>query len=920
MSTKSRQQAVLETVENLAVELNPRQRPEIGLNTHLEWDLGLGSIERHELLLRLEKCLGESLSSQSVFQANTVGDLLNLTPGSKPGVSREVIEFSTGELPPHPAHVQDLIEALLFQAEHQPTRETIHFLEEGESVCRWTYPDLLAAAQKAAGGLNALGVQSGERLGIMLPTGPEYLATFYGALWIGAVPVPLYPPFRLDQLEDYVKRQASILKVAGVRHLISFEKAKPVMPLLKMQCPNLEKIVSASQLEGNTPPPRAHQRALIQFTSGSTGLPKGVVLTHQALLHNIRGYGQVMNLKDNDVTVSWLPLYHDMGLIGSLLGSVYHGRPLALMGPQDFLARPSRWLWALHKYRGTISPAPNFAYEICARKIPDEEIEGLDLSSWRIALNGAEAVRPETLERFTERYAPYGFKKEAHFPAYGLAEASLAVTFPPPGRGPVLDVVHRETLETTGVVAACGPDDSSLTLVACGRPLPEMEVRVLGEDGEPLPDRRRGFVEFRGPSSLLEYYCNPEATKETKNEDGWVRTGDLGYLSEGDLYLTGRNKDIIIKAGRNIQAEDVEDAVASVEGVRRGCIAAFGVSHDQEGTERLVVVAESRLKDAQDLANLAEAVEKQVTRTIGLSPDVVEITKPHTIPKTPSGKIRRSECKARWQSGSLEHPKGLWIQARNVLTQGLQVYRSRLLELPRKWARKSWCVSWLAGLILAPQVVSLVSREKARALLHPLAGIYLKRVGITLSVRGEADFDRPCILVGNHCSTLDPLVLSAVWKSPVTFLVAPWVAEHPGLKHLIGRLGHLPVHRGDPQAAQKQEAVMLEKLLRGETLAVFPEGGLEITPGLRPFALGAFQLAAKAKVPIIAMALQGTRSAQPWPNQLPYPVPLRATVGEPIWARGEDWESIVALSNSVRDWIADHCGDPISHRRLRRND
>ena len=546
MKLDTRSKTVVEVVEGISAELNPNQENPVVLTTHLEWDLGLGSIERHELLVRLERALGERLPSNGVFQAATVSDLLKLTPGAEVLQSEQNLSFAEGEIPPHPAHTTNLIEALLYQAEHQPTRQTLHFLEEGVPSCQWTYPDLLQACQKVAGGLNSLGIQPGERVGIMLPSGPDYLASFYGVLWIGAVPVPIYPPFRLDQLEDYVKRQAAILTLAGVRHLISFDRAKPVMPLLRLHTPKLEKILTVAELDAQAPPPRPHEQALIQFTSGSTGLPKGVVLSHQNLIHNIRGYGFGMNLGAGDVTISWLPLYHDMGLIGTMLGSVYHGQPLALMGPQDFLARPSRWLWALHNYKGTVSPAPNFAYEICARKIPDEEIEGLDLSHWRIALNGAEAVRPETLDRFTERFAPYGFRPAAHFPAYGLAEASLAVTFPSPGRGPIYETFHRETFESEGVIAASAPHENSVTLVACGRPLPDMEVRIVGAEGEVLDEKRRGSVEFRGPSSMLGYFENEEATAATKDEFGWVKTGDLGFLSEGELYITGRSKDVII--------------------------------------------------------------------------------------------------------------------------------------------------------------------------------------------------------------------------------------------------------------------------------------------------------------------------------------------------------------------------------------
>ena len=918
MDTEVRSKQIIGVIEQLARELNPHQEPRVGPSTHLEWDLGLASIERHELLVRLEKELEGSLPSQAVFQAATVAELLALTPGADTEALRPVVHLAEGEVPPHPAHAQDLLEALEYQAQYQPNNQTLHFLEEGQPICTWTYPDLMRECRSVAGGLLALGVKPGERVGLMLPSGPDYLASFYGIMWAGAIPVPLYPPFRMDQLEDYVKRQAAILRLTEIRFLVSFDRAKPVIPLLKLQDTKLSKVVTVDELKsGESPSPNPHPHALIQFPSGSTGLPKGVVLSHHNLIHNIQGYGHGMDLKPGDVTISWLPLYHDMGLIGTMLGSVYHGQPLALMGPQDFLARPSRWLKAIHQYRGTISPAPNFAYEICARKIPDEELEGIDLSSWRVALNGAEAVRPDTLERFTERFKPYGFDPGAHFPAYGLAEASLAVTFPPPGRGPLIETLNREKLEREGLVASCGPEDTPLQLVACGRPLPDMEVRIVSEEGQSLPDRTRGLVEFRGPSSLQCYFNNPEATRQVKDPDGWVKTGDLGYLSEGELYLTGRVKDIIIKAGRNIQAEDVEDIVAEVEGVRRGCVACFALEDEQEGTEQLVILAESRIKDADGKRKLAQEIERAVSRKLGLPPDLVEIVRPGAVPKTPSGKIRRSECRTRWVSGNLEPSKNMVAQVRRIVGRSLKRY---LVEKPRRLARDGWCLGWLTTLLLTPQAISLVSPGAARKSLGPLARLYLKMAGVHLDVRGVAAHSGPGIVVCNHCSTLDALVLCAVWESPLTFMVAPWVSEHPGLKHLISRLGHVAVHRGDPEAAAAQEKELEEKLRKGEILAVFPEGGYEITPGLRPFALGAFQLAARTGVPIIPLALKGTREAQPSDRVVPYRVPLMGVIGEPLEAEGTDWESVVRLRNKTREWIAEHCGDPLSHRRLRRND
>ncbi len=922
MEVADRQRKVIEVVKELGAELNYGKVPTVSMSTHLEWDLGLASVERTELLVRLEKGLGEKLSSNAVFNAVTVSDLVALVPGVGESSSPETVDLKTGEIPSYPVQANNLIEALEYQAKHQPTRKTLFFQEEGECVAEWSYLDLQREAGRVAGGLAARGVQKGDRVGIMLPTGSDYVATFYGVLWLGAIPVPLYPPFRLDQLEDYVQRQSAILSVAGVKLLVSFDRAKAVLPLLKMNASELRTVVTVKELDDRAPEPTPGEMGLIQFTSGSTGLPKGVTLTQQALLHNIRAYGYGMELGKDDVTISWLPLYHDMGLIGTMLGSIYHGQPLVLMGPQDFLARPSRWLWAVHKYRGTVSPAPNFAYEICARKIPESELEGLDLSSWRIALNGAEAVREETLQRFTEAFASFGFKNEAHFPAYGLAEATLAVTFPPPGRGPLIDRINRERLERDGLVASCGPNDPSLSLVACGRTLPEMEIRIVDDQGKVLPERRRGHLQFRGPSSLDSYYNNPEATRQVKDSDGWVKTGDLAYISEGELYLTGRSKDLIVVGGRNLHPEDIEDIVASVSGVRRGCVAAFGVTDEAEGTESLVVVAESKFyKDGEEKEALVKAISSAVVRQLGLPPDQVHVVAPHTVPKTPSGKIRRSETRQRLLEGRLKRSGGVFAQVTGLLAARVSQVGRTVTQWPGRTARTVWCHSWLLGCLGVPQIVSWVSRRAALSMLRASARLYLRKSGVKIEVDNAIGDIGPCLVVANHTSSLDPVVLTATFPQPLRFLVAPWLAEHPVLKNLILRLGHLPVHRGNPQAAKEQETEIARILRGGESsLAAFPEGGIEITPGLRPFALGVFQVAMAAGVPVVPVAIRGAREIQPWPRTEPYRGEISVVVGRPLRAEGQEWEHLVDLAARARAFIAEHCGDPLSNRRLRRND
>ncbi len=863
---------ILQAVRQLSAELTPeRDVNALGQHAHLERDFGLGSLERVQLVQRLEAELGQRVNEQAVFQAATVADLVAALEG-RPPESQPVVQLVA--VPPLPEKAETLIEVLAYQAAHD---RLFLYLEGLPPV---SYGDLWREAERYAAGLVELGVEPGDRVGSMLPTGLPFLALHFGILRLGAIPVPLYPPFRLDQLEEYLRRQHAILENARVKVLVTVEAARAVADLMKGSW--RVAAVESLPLEA-VAPCQPGGVALIQYTSGSTGQPKGVVLSHASLLANLRSYGRGMAIGPEDITVSWLPLYHDMGLIGSLLGSLYHGIPLVLMGPQDFLARPARWLQAISRHRATISPAPNFAYEICARRIPDAELEGLDLSSWRIALNGAEAVRPETMERFCRRYEPCGFRPGAVFPAYGLAEASLGVTFPPPGRGMKTDLFEGRSV------------------VSCGSALPDMEVRIRGASGE----RQEGPIEFRGPSSLSEYYRRPEPVKDA---EGWVDTGDQGYLFEGELYVTGRLKDLILKAGRNLHPEDVEDLAAEVEGVRRGCVAAFGVSSGESGTEELWVLCETRSPSPE----LEQAVRTRILEGLGLAPDRVLLAPPGAVLKTPSGKIRRSECKKRAQEGKLGPGRpGL----RLVLAE-LRRRLSRGLQQTARGAYGGWCWllaggSWLTLLAAGP--------HKARRLTRPLCRALLRLTGLSLKVNGEPP-RRPCVLVANHSSLLDSLALMAACPLPLRFVVASWVARLPLVRPVLGNLGLIAVVRGRADAAAEQARAQASILRAGESVAGYPEGGLEISIGLRPFMLGLFLAAAEAGVPVCVVALRGTRRALPWPRLIPRPGRLEVEFLGLLEPEGPGFEAVLALAHEARKRIAERCGEPLVSQRLARED
>ena len=912
---------VVEVARSLAAEVHPDlDLRELGLGADLERDLGLGSLERVELLRRLESGLGHPVPERAVFQARTVADLVAaaLAEPASPAARVPSIPVPEGPGPGPALEATSLVEVLDRQAARGPDRLAL-LLESGPL----TYAELREAVARRATWLYQQRVEPGDRVALMLPTGPDFLALFFGTLWAGAVPVPLYPPVRIEELAEYLFRQRRILENARPSLLVLDPQARALGGVLRGLVPDLPAVEPAPQVPPDEPappwpaPPGA--LGLIQYTSGSTASPRGVALSHANLLANLRAYGERLGVHPGDVAVSWLPLYHDMGLIGALLGSLYHGVPLVLDSPETFLARPSRWLWALSRHGGTLSAAPNFAYELCARRIPEQELEGLDLSRWRGALNGAEPVRPDTLERFAARFEPYGFRREAVLPCYGLAEASVALALPPPGRGPLVDRVARWDLETSGRARPAELQEESLEFPSCGTPLPGMEIRVVDPSGRELPERRQGRLLFRGPSAMQGYFRNPEATAAVRDATGFVDTGDLGSLAEGELYVTGRTKDLILKAGRNLHPRDLEAAAAEVPGARRGCVAAFGAPGAEAGTEELVVVVESRLRDPAQRRDLAAAVTARVAAEAGLPPDRVLVVGPRRLPKTPSGKLRRSACRARYLDGTLEHPPSWLAQAARLVAAGLAPASLRLARGVGRGLFRGWC--WFvvgasgAGIAMAR---GLPDRLAARARQRMARGI-LRSFGMRIRITGKVA-EGPLLLVANHASYLDALLVSAALDRPAAFAVAPWVSRDPVFGLLLRGVPHVVVSRGDPTQAVAELQELGQVMRPGGCLVAFPEGGFEAVPGLRPFAMGVFRAAAEAGARVQPVALAGTRRALPYERSTPRPGWLHLTFGEPLGPTGADWPSVVELAREARSAIARHCGEPLVERRLSRSD
>jgi acyl-CoA synthetase (AMP-forming)/AMP-acid ligase II/acyl carrier protein len=634
-------QRLLELLAALEGELHPGgESRKIALDSSLEKDIGIDSLARVELLFRIEKWFGVALSTQGYAEAETPRDLLNLIgsaerqpiTASQPHISLPEIETAID----YPAEAMTLTQALKWHCEQHPERTHLLLYEDDEQVTPISYAELYQEAQEIAGGLLHTGLQPGQTAAIMLPTSRDYFISFFAILLCGAIPVPIYPPARLSQIEDHLRRHARILDNARARVMITTQEIVPLARLLKAQTGALQSVVTTQMLMGTANSPVSMEMnpwdiAFLQYTSGSTGQPKGVKLSHFNLLANIRAMGEAIRVGPQDVFVSWLPLYHDMGLIGAWLGSLYHGIPLVVMSPLLFLSRPYRWLKVIQQYGGTLSAAPNFAYELCLSKVDDSSIEGLDLSSWRMAFNGAEPVSPNTIRRFTQRFAPYGFRAEAMAPVYGLAESAVGLAFPLPGRLPPIDRLQRAALDRDGsAIPAADSDPDALEVVACGQPLRGHQVRIVDDLGRELPERKVGYLQFQGPSATSGYLHNPQATERLFNGP-WLDSGDLAYIAAGDIYLTSRAKEIIIRAGRNIYPHELEEAVGDIEGVRKGCVAVFGSKDPRYGTERLIVVAETRSTDSAIHQQLREKIMAASVDLTGLAADEVRLVGPHAV-------------------------------------------------------------------------------------------------------------------------------------------------------------------------------------------------------------------------------------------------------------------------------------------------
>ena len=1075
--------------------------PAVHLDTDLGRDLGLDSLTRMELLARLERAAGTSLPDRVLAEAETPRELLRafesvrpaaadpeprraLKPefGSEPGAGAgaargaspsgdraagtgEAEAWATGPTagrseasgaPPGlaagpdrdsaagpeeavPTDAETLVDALAWHASAHPDRVHVHLLGESGAETAITYGGLLAGASRVAAGLVRAGLTPGRAVAIMLPTGVEYLECFLGVQLAGGVPLPIYPPARLAQVDDHLRRHERILANADAEWLVTFDEVRRLSRLLAARSGVRCRLATVGELAGGRSGPHdsgfvplapgRDDVAFLQYTSGSTGQPKGVVLTHRNVIASLHAMARALAATPRDVFVSWLPLYHDMGLIGGWLGSLVYGFPLVLMSPLAFLARPGRWLRAIHRHGGTLSGGPNFAFDLCTRRLADEEIDGLDLSSWRLAFNGAEPVHAETLEAFAARFAPFGFDARAFAPVYGLAEATLGVAFTPLGRGPRIERVSRSALEgkrravpiddpaegrwaasrtpgqtqgrepgqapspapgqvegpaperiegrgrTSGTAQASAQvsnqgrapeEEASVTFVSSGVPIPGFEIRTVDEAGRETPERVEGRLQFRGPSTTSGYFGDPAATRALFDGD-WLESGDLAYVAGGEVFVTGRVKDVIIRAGRNLHPYDFEQAAGDLPGVRRGCTALFAArarGGADTGTERLVAVVETRETDPARREEIRTALERLAEERLGQPADEVVLAPPHTVLKTSSGKIRRRAMAERYESGRLTSPDarrppwlGLLELAAGGVAPGGRRAAARLGELA--FAGRVWAAVGLAGMIVWPAVAAVRRPRFGRACLRAAARAVFRLSGLRVTVEGAARLDRgaPCVVASNHASYFDGLVLVAVLPGPVRFVAKAELREKPLARWFLDGIGVLYVDRFDAARSVTHAGGLATALRAGDSIAIFPEGTLHRMPGLLPFQMGAFAAAVEAGAPVVPVVLRGTRSLMRDRTWLPRRAPLRVRIGEPICPSASQsapgggvdgpggpagdppcpdggepagvgasggaqqggasgagprsaWSRAVRLRNEVRAWMLAHCGEP----------
>jgi len=527
----------------------------------------------------------------------------------------------------------------------------------GRLVRAYPYAEVREDALAAAARLVARGVEPTDRVALLAETAPEFVALFFGALYAGAWPVPLPLPTSFGGRDAYIEQLAVQLRSADPRLLLYPSElasiASAAAESVGVDGTDWSLFAEAEAASGPLPKAKPDDIAYLQYSSGSTRFPHGVAVTHRALLSNLAAHAHSMKIGPGDRGVSWLPFYHDMGLVGCMLSMVGNQMSADYLKTEDFARRPLAWLDLVSRNQGTtMSYSPTFGYDICARRVSSQTnvAERFDLSRWRVAGNGADMIRPDVMQAFVDTFAPAGFKASSFLPSYGLAEATLAVSVMPPGEGIVVELVE-ETLLAGGGPGERDRPQRYRAVVNCGKPVRDMEIEIRGDDGSRLGEREIGKVHCRGPSVMAGYFRDEAATDACLDGEGWLDTGDMGYLSDGYLYIVGRAKDMIIINGKNHWPQDIEWAVEQLPGFKSGDIAAFSIT-TPGGEETPAVLVQCRTSDQVERGRLRSIIRERVRAITGIN-CVVELVPPRSLPRTSSGKLSRAKARNLYLSGEI---------------------------------------------------------------------------------------------------------------------------------------------------------------------------------------------------------------------------------------------------------------------------
>jgi fatty-acyl-CoA synthase len=528
----------------------------------------------------------------------------------------------------------------------------------GVLVRAYPYADLREDALAAARRLVAAGVKPEDRIAIVAETSPEFASLFFGAVYAGAWPVPLPLPTSFGGRDSYIDQLKVQLDSADPAWLFYPEElaglAGAAAAAAGVRGDSWESFAGREAPPADLPEASPDDIAYLQYSSGSTRFPHGVAVTHRGLLNNLAAHSHGMEVIETDRCISWLPWYHDMGLVGCLLSPMANQISTDYLKTEDFARRPLAWLDLITRNEGTTgSYSPTFGYDICARRVSSltNVAERFDLSRWRIAGNGADMIRPDVMQAFVDAFAPAGFDAKSFCPSYGLAEATLAVTIMPPGEGIVVELVEETTLSGDGKMHRDRPQRYR-AIVNCGKPARDMQIEIRDEDGQTLGNREIGKVHCRGPSVMVGYFRDEEATAACLDAEGWLDTGDMGYMSDGYLYIVGRAKDMIIINGKNHWPQDIEWAVEQLPGFKAGDIAAFSIT-TPGGEETPAVLVQCRTSDVEERARLREIIRERVRAITGMN-CVIELVPPRTLPRTSSGKLSRAKARSLYLTGEIQ--------------------------------------------------------------------------------------------------------------------------------------------------------------------------------------------------------------------------------------------------------------------------